>query len=161
VTVPASSAVTRPEDEMLASGEPPIDQVAVFPVMTEPFEVFATAVPCDVPPMTMLDDDRLTVTDDTTEDEGADAVTLTAMLPVTPEAAAWIVADPVPTAVTRPEPDTVATDEFEVVHVNDVPEIVAPCASFAAAEACVVWPTASELLDGVTAMDATVEVPVT
>ena len=85
------------------------------------------------------------------------------MLPVLPEPAAVIVAVPAPIAETSPLPETVATAAFDVVQVNDVPLTVAPFASFATAEACVVPPTVRLLVAGVTAIDATLAVvdPVT
>ena len=39
---------------------------------------------------------------------------------------AVIAAVPFATAVTKPDDDTVATDEFDVAHVTDAPDIVAP-----------------------------------
>src|SRR6186713_251214 len=91
-----------------------------------------------------------------------DAVTVTDMLPVLPEAAAVMVAEPAATAEMSPLPDTVATAALDVVHVNEVPDIVAPFASLATAVAWVVPPTASVVVAGVTAIELTVvTVPVT
>jgi hypothetical protein len=81
----------------------------------------------------MLDGDRLTPTLATVAVDGAFGDTVTAMLPVKPDAAAYIVAEPALTAETSPPPDTVATAAFDEVHVNDVPAIVAFCASLATA----------------------------
>ena len=53
---------------------------------------------------------------------------------------AVIVAVPSATAVTRPDDDTVATDEFDVVHVTGAPDIVFPPASFTVAVSCCVAP---------------------
>jgi hypothetical protein len=103
-----------PAEEMVASRPPP-DHVTVRPVMTLPCASLATADACDVPPTRMLLDERLTDTEATVATVD---VTLTDMLPVTPEAAARIVAAPAPVAETRPLPDTVATAGFDVVHVK-------------------------------------------
>ena len=54
---------------------------------------------------------------------------------------AVIVAVPFLTAVTRPDDDTVATDEFDVAHVTDAPDIVAPFWSLTVAVSCCVTPT--------------------
>jgi hypothetical protein len=111
----------------------------------------------------MLEVDRFTLTDATTAGEVGAEATDTLMLTVLPAPAAEIVAVPVPTAETSPLLETVATDAFDVVQVNDVPLTVAPFASFATAEACVVPPTVRLLVAGETAIDATVpvDVPVT
>ena len=52
---------------------------------------------------------------------------------------------PSATAVTRPDDDTVATDEFDVVHVTDAPLIVAPFWSLTVAVSCCVSPTDEKL----------------
>ena len=54
---------------------------------------------------------------------------------------AVIVAVPFATAVTRPDDETVATDEFDVAHVTDAPDIVAPFWSLTVAVSCCVTPT--------------------
>jgi hypothetical protein len=148
--------VTRPEVETLAIDVLFTDQVVGLPEMTAPFASFATAVACEVPPTVTLLEDTLTLTVATTGEAGA--VTLTLMVPVLPAPAAVIVADPAPTAETSPLLETLATAAFDVVHVNVVPLTVAPLASFATAEACVVPPTARLLVAGDTAIDATVVV---
>ena len=51
-----------------------------------------------------------------------------------------IVAVPVATAVTSPADDTVATDEFDVVHVTDAPDIVVPPPSLTVATRVAVSP---------------------
>jgi len=152
-TVPACNPVTTPEDETLARSEPPTDQLADLPVMIAPCASLATAVAWEVPSTTTFDGDRLTFTVATVAVDGAGGKTVTAMLPVTPDAAADIVAEPAPTAETSPLPDTVATAAFDVVHVNDVPATGAPCASFATAPAWILSPAANVLVAGDTAID--------
>src|SRR6188768_2260059 len=142
VTVPAPSPVTRPEDETCASEEPPTDHVAALPLMIAPLMSLAWNVACDVAPTVMLEALNATVTVLTT-DVADTAFTVTDMLPVLPEAAAVMVAEPAATAEMSPLPDTVATAALDVVQVNEVPDIVAPFASFATALACVVPPTES------------------
>ena len=53
---------------------------------------------------------------------------------------AVIVAVPLPFEVTRPADETVATDELDVLHVTEAPEIVVPTASFTVAAKVTVSP---------------------
>ena len=59
--------------------------------------------------------------------------TVTAAVALTDPEIAVIVALPLATAVTRPDDDTVATDEFDVVHVTVAPDMVFPSASLTVA----------------------------
>ena len=59
---------------------------------------------------------------------------------------AVIVADPVAIPVTSPADDTVATEEFDVVHVTVVPDIVFPPASLTIAVSVTVSPTDVKVL---------------
>ena len=54
---------------------------------------------------------------------------------------AMIVPVPLPTEVTRPADETVATDELDVAHVTVAPEIVVPPASFTVGVSVAVAPT--------------------
>ena len=56
-----------------------------------------------------------------------------------------IVAVPSATAVTSPVDDTVATDELDVLHVTEAPEIVVPTASFTVAAKVTVSPTEAKV----------------
>ena len=56
-----------------------------------------------------------------------------------------IVALPSATEVTRPDDDTVATDEFDVVHVTVAPDMVAPPVSFTVATSVVVSASEAKL----------------
>ena len=51
------------------------------------------------------------------------------------------VAVPLVTEVTSPADETVATDELDVVHVTEAPEIAVPAASFTIAAKVTVSPT--------------------
>ena len=59
--------------------------------------------------------------------------TVTAAVALTDPEIAVIVAVPFATAVTRPDDDTVATEEFDVVHVTVAPGMVFPSASLTVA----------------------------
>ena len=59
--------------------------------------------------------------------------TVTAAVALTDPEIAVMVAVPFATAVTRPDDDTVATDEFDVVHVTVAPGMVFPSASLTVA----------------------------
>ena len=52
-----------------------------------------------------------------------------------------IVAEPEATPVTSPPDETVATDEFDVVHVTVAPDMLLPTASFTVAASDAVSPT--------------------
>ena len=74
-----------------------------------------------------------------------------------------IVADPSATEVTSPADDTVAMDEFDVVHVTVAPLIVLPPASLTVAASVTVSPTDVKVLvfgDSVTVEAAWVTVTV-
>ena len=58
---------------------------------------------------------------------------------------AVIVALPSATEVTRPDDETVATDEFDVVHVTVAPDMVAPPVSFTVATSVVVSASEAKL----------------
>jgi hypothetical protein len=66
--------------------------------------------------------------------------TVTVAVAVAEPDVAVIVAVPLATAVMSPADDTVATDEFDVFHVTDAPDIVAPFWSLTVAESWDVAP---------------------
>jgi hypothetical protein len=90
-------------------------------------------------------------------------VTVTTAAPPTPDATrAPMLLVPAATPVTRPLELTVATPVFEDVHVAwRVTSLVVPSLEVAVAVYCTVPFTANEAPAGVTAMDVTVEAPVT
>ena len=83
------------------------------------------------------------------------AVTVIDDVPVTPPVTAAIVVLPAPTAVTRPDCDTVATAALPVDQVN----VPAYFGGDALAESCTVPPTVTVADDGLTVTDLTPEPP--
>ena len=69
---------------------------------------------------------------------GDEAVTLIEADPLLPSLVAVICAEPAATAVTSPDPETVATAVLFEPHVTVRPVSVLPLASFSVAVACVV-----------------------
>ena len=67
-------------------------------------------------------------------------MTVTAAVALAAPEVAVIVAEPLATAVTAPEDETVATDAADVVHDTLAPLIVAPLWSLTVAESCCVAP---------------------
>jgi hypothetical protein len=120
-TLPAATAVTRPDVETLA-----IEVFAELQVITRPVRTLllasrVTAANCTVAPVS-----RLAVVGDTDTDAtgiGAGALTLRADEAVIPPLDAEIIAVPAPTAVTSPVEATVATLAFELCHVSGRPRI--------------------------------------
>ena len=68
-------------------------------------------------------------------------MTVTEAVALTEPDVAVIETEPVATEVTRPEDETVATDELDVVHVTVAPEITDPAASRTVATSVAVSPT--------------------
>jgi hypothetical protein len=121
VTDPTATAVTSPEleltDAMLVF---PLDQVTTRPLSTLLFASRVVADNCVVAPTTTFDEDGETVTVAT--GTGAGTVTVMLALPVFVSLVAVIVADPAPTAVTRPVVEfTEATPEFPLDHATTRP----------------------------------------
>ena len=71
--------------------------------------------------------------------------TVTVAVTLTEPDVAVITEVPFATAVTRPDDETVATDEFVVAHVTDAPLIVAPFWSLTVAESWDVSPQEEKL----------------
>src|SRR5262245_51192960 len=109
------------------------DHVNVTPLTTALAASRAVAVAWSVLPATAVVLGAVTVTVATT---GVTAVTVTDSAPDWPPPLAVIVAEPAPTAVTRPLASTVATAVFDDVHVNVTPLTRAFDASRAVAVAC-------------------------
>ena len=72
-------------------------------------------------------------------------MTVTAAVALAAPEVAVIVAEPLATAVTVPEDETVATDAADVVHDTLAPLIVAPLWSLTVAESCCVAPINEKL----------------
>ena len=68
------------------------------------------------------------------------AVTVRLAVPVLPSLVALIVAEPIVTPETSPEPLTVATEVLLLDQVTARPESVLPFASLSVAVSCTVWP---------------------
>ena len=146
-TVPALTLVTRPVLETT-----PMDWLLELQVTARPVSVFpnASSVAADnwtKPPTTMFDVEGVTTTLATETDD-----TVIDALPLTPSDAAKTIALPVPTAVTSPVCDTVATDGAPVIQVMIRPGRGCPCASFGVAVSCVVAVIARLAVAGDTSM---------
>jgi|SRR5688500_2113333 len=86
---------------------------------------------------------------------GGEEGTVSAALPLRPSLVAVICTVPTATAVTRPDPETVATAELLELQLTARPVRTALLASRVVAVACVVWPGFSELAASSTLVDAT------
>src|SRR6266568_2969116 len=82
-------------------------------------------------------------------------VTVIAAVPLLPSLVAVIVAGPAATAVTSPLALTVATAVLPLDQLIVRPESELPFASFGVAVSCIVWPTCTDAVAGVTVTDAT------
>ena len=105
-----------------------VAQVTVAPLIVLPTASFTVAVRVTVSP---TDVKVLVLGDTVTVEEACDTVTVAVSL-AEPEVAV-IVAVPSATEVTSPADDTVATEEFDVVHVTVAAGIVLPSESFTVA----------------------------
>jgi hypothetical protein len=135
VTEPALSALTNPVDDTVAMSGALVLHVT-GDVDADPLASITVAVACTVAPATteFVGTDTLTL-------EMATATDTSVALPVLPFTVAVTETIPPPTAVTRPDELTVASDAFEVLHATGRPVMGFPRASVALAVACVVWPT--------------------
>jgi uncharacterized protein (DUF849 family) len=133
MVLPCDTAVTRPAFDTVATVGFDDDHVGTRDVRTLPAASYAVAESCDDPLTCSVAEFGVTVID-----AAVTAVTEKFAVPAMPSATALIVADPAPTAVTRPAAFTVATAGALELHVNVRPDIGAPCASNATAESCAV-----------------------
>ena len=136
VVDPLATAVTRPADETVATDAADVDHVTVAPDMVVPVTSFAVALSVTVSP----NDAKVFVLGETSTVDTT-CPTVTADIPVAAPEVAVIVAEPLPTEVTRPADETVATDAADVVHVTVAPEIAVPAASFTVALTVTVSPS--------------------
>jgi hypothetical protein len=114
---PGVTPVTSPELLTVATAAALVLQVTNRPVSGVPLASFGVAVSCTVAPACTDAGLGVSVTDATGT---LAALTVIVAAPLVPPAAAVIVAVPAATPVTRPVDETVATERFELVQVNDV-----------------------------------------
>ena len=120
---PVAIPVTSPADDTVATEVFDVVHVTVAPLIVLPTASFTVAVRVTVSP---TDVKVLVLGETVTVEAVCDTVTVTVAVALTEPDVAVIVALPFATAVTRPDDETVATDEFVVAHVTDAPLIVAP-----------------------------------
>ena len=140
VAEPGATPVTSPELFTVATAAALVLQVTDRPVSGVPLASFGVAVSCTVAPACTDAGLGVTVTDATGT---LAALTVIVAAPLVPPAAAVIVAVPAATPLTRPLDETVATEPFELVQVNDVYFF-----GRAVAVSCSVWPASTVALAG-------------
>src|SRR6184192_1602847 len=150
VAVLAATPVTSPVEDTVATAGVPDAQVTDRPESTLPAASFRVVVSCTVAPTSTTAVAGLTVTDATET-----IATVTLAVPLCPSLVAVIVADPAATPVTSPAADTVAIAVFELVHATPRPVSTFPAASFGVALSCVVAPTKTFAVAGLTVTEAT------
>jgi len=139
-----------PDVLTVATLELDVPHVTDRPVSTLPAESFSVALNCAFAPTASVSFFGATVTVDT-----GTRVTETADVPLLPSLVAVMVAEPGATAVTRPEPDTVAAAVALDDHVTVWPVSTLPPASRTVAASWDVLPTRSVAVFGATDTDAT------
>src|SRR5438309_1217076 len=150
VTAPAATPVTRPVEDTVATAGALDAQATDRPESTLPAASFRVVVSCTVAPTSTTAVAGLI----TTEATGTFA-TPTLAVPLRPSLVAVIVTDPAATPVTRPAADTVAIAAFELVQLITRPLSTLPAASLVTALSCVVAPTKTFAVAGLTATEAT------
>src|SRR6266581_3376693 len=150
VAAPAATPVTSPVADTVAIARFALAQLITRPVSTFPAASLVTALSCVVPPTKTLAVAGLT----TTEATGT-LDTVTAAVPLCPSLVAVIVAAPTATPVTSPVADTVAMAGFALAHAITRPVSTFPVASLVIALSCVVAPTNTFAVAGLTPRDAT------
>ena len=150
--MPFATAVTRPADETVAIDELDVAHVTVAPEIVAPPVSFTVATSVVV----SASEAKLRLVGESVTEAAVWATEIPAV-PLTEPDVAVIVADPAATPVTSPPDETVATDEFDVVHVTDAPEIVAPAASFTVGVSVAVAPidVSDRLVGDSVTLDAT------
>ncbi len=136
---PAPTPVTSPAASTTATAVSPDAQSNSAPATAWPLASVAAAARRSVSPVTNVSAAGATATALTSW------ATVTAALPDTPPALAVIVAVPLPTAVTSPDPSTVATVASSDAHVNSAPATPWPFASVASAVRRTVSPQATSV----------------
>src|SRR5436309_455316 len=146
----AATPVTSPVEDTVATAGVPDAQVTDRPESTLPAASFRVVVSCTVAPTSTTAVAGLTVTDAT-----GTIATVTLAVPLFPSLVAVIVADPAATPVTSPAADTVAIAVFELVQLITRPLSTLPAASLVTALSCVVAPTKTFAVAGLTVTEAT------
>ncbi len=152
VVMPASFAVARPEELMVATDVLLLDQVNEVPDISVLSAVKAVAENCFVSPSSMVAEAGLTVMELTT---GGGSSTVREADPDTPPAAALMVVVPAFRPVARPEELMVATVVELLDQVKDVLDISVLSAVKALAENCFVSPSSMVAEAGLTVMELT------
>src|SRR5439155_1201366 len=150
VAVPAALPVTSPLAVTVATAVLLLPQLTVRPDNGLPLASFGVAVSCTVWPTGTDAVLGLTVTDAT-----GTVLTVIAAVPLCPSLVAVIVAAPAATPVTTPLALTVATAVLQLAQLIVRPDSELPLASFGAAASCIVWPTCTVAVAGLTVTDAT------
>src|SRR5216110_1661419 len=145
VAVPAALPVTSPLAVTVATAVLLLPQLTVRPDNGLPLASFGVAVSCTVWPTCTDAVLGLTVTDAT-----GTVLTVTVAVPLCPSEVAVIVTEPAATPVTNPLALTVATAVLPLAQVIVRPESELPFASFGAAASCIVWPTCTVAVAGLT-----------
>jgi hypothetical protein len=152
VAVPSATAVTRPEEDTVATDALDVAHDTAALLIVAPFWSLTVAESCCVAP---IDENERLVGDSVTVEAAWDTVAVAVAL--TEPDVAVIVAVPLATEVTSPADDTVATDELDVAHVTVAPDIVFPTASFTVAASVAVSESDAKLkLVGASVIDAAV-----
>src|SRR6266851_2731957 len=141
---PTAAAVASPVPVMFATVALELAQLTARPVSGLPAASIGTAVYCTVPPVAMVSNTGVTLTDAT----GASTVIVAE--PLLPPALAVIVAVPKATAVSRPEPETTATLGLSLDQVTCRKNTRFPCPSASAAASWAVVPGNTVTDEGVT-----------
>src|SRR6184192_1683038 len=150
VAAPAVTPVTTPLPLTVATAVLLLPQLTGRPDNGLPLASFEVAVSCTVWPTCTDAVPGLTVTDAT-----GTVLTVIVAVPLCPSQVAVIVAAPAATPVTNPLALTVATAVLPLAQVIVRPESELPFASFGAAASCIVWPTCTVAVAGLTVTDAT------
>ena len=123
--MPLPTAVTSPADETVAPDAADVAHVTVAPEIVDPFASFTVAVSVAV----SANEAKLRLVGDRVIDDATWAIVNEADALAEPDVAV-MVADPFPTAVTKPPVETVAMSVSDELHVTVAPDIVVPPASF-------------------------------
>jgi hypothetical protein len=150
VVVPAATAVTTPEGEIVAIVWSAVLQITTRPVRTLLLASNVVAVACVVCPTWTVDADSATLTDAT-----GIGVTVIEDVPLLPSLVAVITALPAATAVTNPVDETLARVGSLDDHVTTRPVSALPLRSWGVAVNWCVKPTVSVADEGLTATVAT------
>src|SRR5206468_1280272 len=146
----SASPVTSPLAVTVATAVLLLPQLTGRPDNGLPLASFGVAVSCTVWPTGTDAVLGLTVTDAT-----GTVLTVIVAVPLCPSEVAVIVTEPAATPVTNPLALTVATAVLPLAQVIVRPESELPFASFGAAASCIVWPTCTVAVAGLTVTDAT------